>query len=57
MKKRKKSKLIKKENLKVNPELEGFDVKINSLGEIQPSLDIDRVIEFLDRHVKDKKLS
>ncbi len=40
----------------VNPELEGFDIKINSFGEIKSNFDIDRINEFLNDHVDDKKL-
>lgn len=41
---------------KVNPELEGFDVKVNSFGEIKTSFDIDKLNEFLNKNVEDKKL-
>lgn len=50
------SKKKKKQSPKVNPELEGFDVKINSFGEIRSSLDIDQINRFLDKNVDDKKL-
>jgi hypothetical protein len=41
---------------KVNPELRGFDIEVNSFGEISSTLSIDRINEFLNRHVEDKKL-
>ena len=41
---------------KVNPELEGFDIKINSFGEISSSFDLDKLHTFLDENVEDKKL-
>jgi hypothetical protein len=41
---------------KVNPALEGFDIKINSFGEITSSFDIDKINEFLNKTVDDKKL-
>jgi hypothetical protein len=41
---------------KVNPELEGFDIKINSFGEIISSFDIEQINEFLNKNVDDKKL-
>ena len=44
------------EKPKVNPKLEGFDVKIDSFGEIKTSFDIDRINEFLNQEVADKKL-
>ncbi|AZQ61361.1 hypothetical protein EI427_03720 [Flammeovirga pectinis] len=41
---------------KVNSELEGFDIKINSSGEIESSYTVDQLNEFLNRNVYDKKL-
>ena len=41
---------------KVNPELEGFDIKIDSFGEIKTNYNIDKINEFLNRNVDDKKL-
>lgn len=41
---------------KVNPELEGFDIKINSFGEIKTNFDIDKINQFLNKEVDDKKL-
>ena len=41
---------------KVNPDLEGFDIRINSFGEIVSSFDIDKLNEFLNKNVDDKKL-
>ncbi len=48
----------KKENKKpkVNEELEGFDIKIDSFGQLQTSYDIDNINKFLNKHVDDKKL-
>lgn len=40
----------------VDKELEGFDIRINEFGEIITTLDIDRLNEFLNRKVDDKKL-
>lgn len=56
MTKRKYHKKRKKDELKVNPQLPGFDIKINSFGEIQANYEIDEVNEFLDKNIKDKKL-
>jgi hypothetical protein len=44
------------EKPKVNPELEGFDIQINSFGEIKTSFDIDKINDFLNKNVDDKKL-
>jgi hypothetical protein len=42
---------------KVHPELAGFEMNIDSLGQITSSLDRDRLNEFLDKHMpEDKKL-
>jgi len=41
---------------KVDPELEGFDIQIDSFGEIKSSFDISRINRFLDTRVDDKKL-
>ncbi|MEJ2006357.1 MAG: hypothetical protein P8X57_15655, partial [Cyclobacteriaceae bacterium] len=40
----------------VNKELEGFDIKIDSFGEIKSTFDIDKINEFLNKNVDDKKL-
>lgn len=41
---------------KVNPELEGFDIEIDPFGEIKSNYKIERINEFLNRNVEDKKL-
>ena len=41
---------------KVNKELEGFDIEIDAFGEIKTNYDINKINEFLNRHVDDKKL-
>ena len=48
--------LSKREKPKVNPELDGFDIKIDSFGEIKTNYDVDKINKFLNRHVDDKKL-
>ncbi|WKN45897.1 hypothetical protein [Tunicatimonas pelagia] len=48
--------LNKREKPKVNPELDGFDIKIDTFGEIQTNYDIDKINKFLNKHVDDKKL-
>ena len=53
---KKKDKNSADEKPKVNKELEGFDIKIDSFGEIQSSLPIDKINEFLNKNVDDKKL-
>jgi hypothetical protein len=53
-----KKKISKKdrESPKVDKELNGFDIKINSFGEIVTSYDLDKINTFLDKNVEDKKL-
>jgi hypothetical protein len=43
---------------KVHPDLEGFDMRIDSFGQIVSSLDRDKINAFLDKEMPDdKKLS
>lgn len=46
----------KKDKPKVNPELEGLNIKIDSFGEIKSTYKIDDINDFLNRNVEDKKL-
>ncbi len=54
--KKKSDKDKKNQSPSVNPELKGFDVKIDTFGEIKTSFDIDKINEFLNKEVEDKKL-
>lgn len=56
MSKKKKDKKEQKEAPKVNPDLQGFQIKIDPFGEIKSSYDIDKINEFLNKNVEDKKL-
>lgn len=47
---------VKKKTPSVNPELDGFDIKIDSFGEIKTNFNIDKINEFLNKNVEDKKL-
>lgn len=40
----------------VNPDLEGFNIKIDTFGEISSTMSIDKINEFLNKNVDDKKL-
>ena len=51
-----KKKTPTKEKAKINPDLEGLSVNINSLGEVVTSYDIDKLNQFLNDNVDDKKL-
>ena len=56
MTKKKHKKPEKEEKPKVNKELEGFDIEIDAFGEIKTNFDINKINEFLNREVDDKKL-
>lgn len=46
----------KEEEPKVHKDLEGFKMSIDSFGEISSSFPIDKINEFLNKNVEDKKL-
>ena len=46
----------KEEEPRVHEELKGFKMEINSFGEISSSFSIDKINEFLNKNVADKKL-
>ena len=46
----------KEEVPRVHEELKGFKMEINSFGEISSSFSIDKINEFLNKNVEDKKL-
>jgi hypothetical protein len=57
---KKKEEAPKKENKpkpKVHKELQGFDVSIDSFGEIKTNMDIEKINQFLNQNVDDKKLA
>ena len=39
----------------LNKELEGFELNINEFGEIKSTMDIEKLNEFLNKNVEDKK--
>ena len=41
---------------RVHKELEGFEIGVNPLGEITSNYSIEKINEFLGRHVRDKKI-
>lgn len=51
---KKKTPLVDKKP-KVHPDLEGFDMKIDSFGQIVSSLDRDKINAFLDKEMPDDK--
>lgn len=46
----------KKGNPEVHKDLKGFDIRINEFGEIISNFEIDKLNEFLNEKVEDKKL-
>jgi len=40
----------------VHDELKGFEVKLNEFGEIKTNLQVDKINDFLNKNVEDKKL-
>lgn len=42
---------------KVHKDLQGFDVTIDQFGEIKSNMNIEKLNEFLDKNVDDKKLA
>ena len=55
-KKNRKSEKIKPKP-RVHKDLSGLEVSIDSFGEIRSSMNIEKINEFLDKNVSDKKLS
>lgn len=51
----KKKRAILKKKPDANPELKGFDIKVNTFGEIHSNYDIDTINKFLDKNLRDKK--
>jgi hypothetical protein len=52
----KKKKPDPEKKARVHKELEGFEIKVNPLGEITSNYSIEDINQFLNRHVRDKKL-
>jgi len=42
---------------RVHKELQGFDISIDSFGEIKSNMNIEKINEFLNENVDDKKLA
>lgn len=56
MPRKKKEKPEEQKKPKVNKQLDGLDINVNSFGEIQVNYDIDKINNFLNKNVDDKKL-
>ena len=46
----------KKGDPEVHDDLKGFDIKINEFGEITSNFEVDKLNNFLNENVEDKKL-
>lgn len=46
----------KKKKPTVNSKLDGFEIQIDTFGEIKSNLEIDKINQFLNEEVEDKKL-
>jgi hypothetical protein len=46
-----------KQKPKVHKDLSGYQVSIDSFGEIKSSMNIEKINEFLNKNVDDKKLA
>lgn len=53
----KKDKPENKPKPKVHKELNGFDISIDQFGEIRSNMNIEKINEFLNENVDDKKLA
>lgn len=51
-----KKKETDKKDPKVHKDLEGFNMEIDSFGELKSTFDIEKLNEFLNKNVDDKKL-
>lgn len=47
----------KKKKPRVHKDLQGFEVSINQFGELNSNMNIEKINEFLDKNVDDKKLA
>lgn len=50
-------KLDKKKRAEVHEELNGFEININSFGEMESTLNIDKLNSFLNEKVQDSKIT
>lgn len=41
----------------VHDELDGFDIKVNELGQVKAGYDIDKINAFLNEKTEDRKLA
>lgn len=56
MSRKKKNQDKEKKDANVHKELKGLDININPFGEIETNFDVEKINQFLNKHVEDKKL-
>lgn len=56
MARKKKTDLPKGSRPSFHENLKGFDIRVNSFGEMESTFEIDKLNEFLNKEVHDKKL-
>ena len=54
---KKKIKKTPSDTPKVHDELKGFSININKFGELESSIQVDKLNEFLNENVEDKKVT
>jgi hypothetical protein len=47
----------KKKKPRVHKDLQGFEVSINQFGELKSNINIEKINDFLNKNVDDKKLT
>lgn len=47
--------MAKKEKPRVHKDLEGLEFEVDAFGEIKSTFDIDKINQFLNKNVEDKK--
>lgn len=47
----------KEEKPKVHKDLDGLEISVDQFGEIRSNMNIEKINEFLDKNVDDKKLA
>ena len=54
---KKSNKPVNKPKPRVHKDLQGLDITIDQFGEIKANMDIEKLNDFLDKNVDDKKLA
>ena len=47
----------KEEFAQTHPDIKGLSIDVNAFGEITSTISLDKINDFLDKHVLDKKLN